>query len=76
MISIVGIRYRNYTITPYVGVVFSFMGSLALDCYHFYFLMILNQNANISVTMKSGSTVVFRYSIQFWLRSLVLHILD
>ena len=31
------------SITPYTGVVFSFMWSLSLDRYHFNFLMILNE---------------------------------
>ena len=30
-------------IIPFVGVVFSFMGSLSLDHYHFYFLMVLKE---------------------------------
>ena len=30
-------------IIPYIGVVFPFMGLLSLNCYHFYFLMILKE---------------------------------
>ena len=41
----------------YIGVVFSFMRSLSLDRYHFLFLDDFEGNANISVAIKSGSTV-------------------
>ena len=30
-------------VISYIGVVFSFMGLLSLDCCHFYFLMILKE---------------------------------
>ena len=45
-------------IMPYVGVVFPFMGSLSLHCYHFYFLM-TEGNANISVAIEFGSTAAY-----------------
>ena len=46
-------------IRPYIGVVFPFKGSLSLDLYHFYFLILDNfeGNDNISVAIKSSSTV-------------------
>ena len=40
---------------PYIGVVFSFMGWLSLGSYHF--LDDSEGNANVSVAIKSGSTV-------------------
>ena len=42
-------------IIPYVGVVFSFVGPLSLDRYHFDFEF--EENANISAAIKSGSIV-------------------
>ena len=47
-------------ITPlvlYIGVVFSFAGSLSLDRYHFLVLDEFEENAEISVTIKYGSIV-------------------
>ena len=38
-------------------VVFSLMGSLSLDNYHFLFLDEVERNANISVSITPGSTV-------------------
>ena len=47
-------------IIPYIGIVFPFIGSLSL-----LFLDDFEGNANISVAIKSGSTV-----IKFWKRHL------
>ena len=43
-------------ITPtitYIGVVFSYIGSLSVDCYYLHLLM---ETANMAVAIKSGST--------------------
>ena len=59
MIAIVEIRYRNDTLIPYVGVVFPFIGLLSLSrSLSFLFLHDFEGTANISVAIKSGSTVV------------------
>ena len=42
-------------ITDYMGVVFPLVGLPLLDCYHFDGF---EGNANISVAIKSGSTVI------------------
>ena len=44
-------------VMTYIGVVFSFMGSLSLDCYHFYLLMILKE----TLTFLSLSNPVLQY---------------
>ena len=46
-------------INPYIGVVFSFMGSLSLDRYHFYLLMTLKE----TLTYLSLRNLVLRYVI-------------
>ena len=59
MIAIVEIRYRCYTVIPFIGVVFSFLGSLS-----FLFLDEFEGNANMSVAIKSSSTR--RYVSDMW----------
>ena len=54
MISLIGTQAKR---NLYMGVVFSFMGLLQLDCYHFYIFDDFEGNANISVAIKSSSTV-------------------
>ena len=43
---------------PYIGVVFPFMASQWLDCYHFYFLTILKE----ALTFLSLINLVLQYS--------------
>ena len=43
-------------ILSYIGVVFPFVGSIPLGCYHLDFVMSSKKNANIFITIKPDST--------------------
>ena len=58
-ITNIRLRHRNHVILSYIEVVFPFMGSLSLDRYHLYFLMILNE----TLTFLSLSNPVLQYAL-------------
>ena len=53
------------SIMPYIGVVFSFVGSLVRSL-SFLFLDDFEGKANISIAIKSGSTVLYYYYYYYY----------